>query len=211
MSIVSSQLQPTGRWADACRARFCGLAGLAAAGVSCAADVFVSVSPDGTPRYSTQTLDTNALAGSETPAASQSTGLGTHVRPSRLLAISQRVADRHGVSPSLVEAIVAVESGMDPGTVSARGAQGAMQLMSATAARYGHSVAGAWRAPESSIDAGVRHLMDLLAQHQGKVALSLAAYNAGTGAFARHRGRTPPYRETMLSVPTVLARAVTSP
>jgi soluble lytic murein transglycosylase-like protein len=53
----------------------------------------------------------------------------------------------------------------------------------------------------------VRHLKDLLHLHGGNVALALAAYNAGQGAVARNGGRIPPYRETMLYVPAVLAAA----
>jgi soluble lytic murein transglycosylase-like protein len=84
-----------------------------------------------------------------------------------------------------------------------------MQLMPATAARYGVTDPGD---PAQNIDAGVRHLKDLLnVQHQGNVALALAAYNAGQGAVARHGGRIPPYRETMLYVPAVLAAAARGP
>ncbi len=79
-----------------------------------------------------------------------------------------------------------------------------MQLMPATAARYGVTDAGD---AAQNIDAGVRHLRDLLNAHQGNVALALAAYNAGQGAVAKHRGRIPPYPETMLYVPAVLAAA----
>lgn len=111
----------------------------------------------------------------------------------------------------MVEAVVAVESSLNPAAVSPKGAQGAMQLMPATAARYGLNGPGAWRDPERNIDAGVRHLKDLLSQHGGNVALALAAYNAGAGAVARHQGRIPPYRETMLYVPAVLAKSAATP
>lgn len=82
-----------------------------------------------------------------------------------------------------------------------------MQLMPATGERYGLTGAHSWRDPERNIDAGVRHLKDLLSQHQGNVALALAAYNAGAGAVSRHQARIPPYRETMLYVPAVLAKS----
>jgi soluble lytic murein transglycosylase-like protein len=167
-------------------------------------------------RYATQARDASySLAYSEAPAPLPLVTHVPEVRPaigvSPLRVIIRRVAERHGVSPALVEAIVAVESGMNPQAVSAKGAQGAMQLMPATAARYGLSSSAALRHPEQNIDAGVRHLKDLLTRYQGNVALALAAYNAGAGAVTRHHGRIPPYRETMLYVPAVLARAATSP
>ena len=84
-----------------------------------------------------------------------------------------------------------------------------MQLMPAVAARYGLGAPDAWRDAERNIDAGARHLKDLLARYEGNVPLALAAYNAGAGAVSRHRDRIPPYRETMLYVPAVLARSAT--
>jgi soluble lytic murein transglycosylase-like protein len=189
---------------------------LASASASaCAADVFISTAPDGSPRYATQALDTSyrlvygeAVLPDQTPspAAAQ-----PNERLARLRPIIERVARRHGMSPALVEAVVSVESNLNPGAVSPKGAQGAMQLMPATAARYGLRGPHAWRDPERNIDAGVRHLKALLAQHKGNVALSLAAYNAGASAVARYRGRIPPYRETMLYVPAVLARSAAAP
>lgn len=216
MAAVGLRLHTNSRWTKARRALLCVLVCLTTTGVTCAADVFVSVAADGGVRYATQALDASyTLAYSEAPAprpwATQAAGARPSAGRARLLDIIQRVAERHGVSPALVEAIVVVESGMDPQAVSAKGAQGAMQLMPSTAARYGLTGRAALRDPERNIDAGVRHLKDLLAQTQGNVALSLAAYNAGAGAIARHYGRIPPYRETMLYVPAVLARTVTGP
>jgi soluble lytic murein transglycosylase-like protein len=176
-----------------------------------AADVFASAAPDGSMRYSTQAFDVSyhpiyrerqspqATAAERVPPRSGAGG--NLLRP-----IIERIAKRHGVSPALVQAVITVESNLDPSAVSAKGAQGAMQLMPATAARYGLTGPHAWRDPERNIDAGVRHLKDLLSQHHGNVALALAAYNAGPAAVARHRDRIPPYRETMLYVPAVLAR-----
>lgn len=77
-----------------------------------------------------------------------------------------------------------------------------MQLMPATARQYG--LIDRFDA-ERNIDAGARHLKALLLRHGGNEALALAAYNAGEGAVARHGLRVPPFRETMLYVPRVLA------
>jgi len=190
--------------------------GFAMAGQALGADVFVSSAADGSVRYATQALDSSyrlVLREPESPKhvpakepAARRSKPHPHLGP-----IIDRVARKHGVSPALVEAVVSVESNLNPAAVSPKGAQGAMQLMPATAARYGLKDAHAWRDPERNIDAGVRHLKDLLAQYQGNVALALAAYNAGSGAVARHGGRIPPYRETMLYVPAVMARASASP
>jgi soluble lytic murein transglycosylase-like protein len=189
--------------------------GLASAGYCPAADVFVSPGPDGNPRYATQALDASYrlvyLDGTTDPETARTEATRPSGRLTLLGPIIERVARRHGLPPALVEAVVAVESDLNPAAVSPKGAQGAMQLMPATAARYGLAGPEDWRNPERNIDAGVRHLKDLLALHKGNVALALAAYNAGSGAVARHRGRIPPYRETMLYVPAVLARFAAAP
>jgi soluble lytic murein transglycosylase-like protein len=175
-----------------------------------AADVFVSAMPDGSARYSTQALDASyRLIYRETQASQPIAPVRTPRSGDRrepLRPIIEHVAHRHGISPALVEAVMAVESNLDPSAISAKGAQGAMQLMPATAARYGLSDPPAWRDPERNIDAGVRHLKDLLSRYRGNLGLALAAYNSGSGAVTRHRDRIPPYRETMLYVPAVLAR-----
>jgi soluble lytic murein transglycosylase-like protein len=181
-----------------------------------AADVFVSAAPDGSLRYATQPFDTSyrfaySEGASPEQPPSQAGVQPPNARLGRLRPIIEQSARRHGLSPALVEAVVLVESNLNAKAISPKGAQGAMQLMPATAARYGLSGPDAWRDPERNIDAGVRHLKDLLAQHNGNVALALAAYNAGPGAVARYRGRIPPYRETMLYVPAVLARAAAAP
>lgn len=185
---------------------------LALPGFACAADVYVSMSADGSQRYATQALDPSyRLALREAAPQAQpspaSARAKAHPKNQQWQAIIDRAAMRHGVSPALVEAVVQVESNHDSNAVSPKGARGAMQLMPATAERYGLSGPHSWRDPERNIDAGVRHLRDLLSQHQGNVALALAAYNAGAGAVGRHRNRIPPYRETMLYVPAVLAKS----
>ena len=93
---------------------------------------------------------------------------------------------------SLVRAVARAESAIEPAAVSPKGAQGVMQLMPGTAKELG--VQNAFDAAEN-IDAGARLLRQLLEKYDGRVAEALAAYNAGPGAVARHKG-VPPYRET---------------
>lgn len=117
-------------------------------------------------------------------------------------ALAAAAARRHGLDPDLVLAVVSVESGFRPGAVSPKGAQGLMQLMPRTASELGVSDA---LDAKQNLDGGVRHLGSLLTLYDGDVRRALAAYNAGQGAVARHRG-VPPYAETRAYVEKVLKR-----
>jgi len=101
-------------------------------------------------------------------------------------------AARHNIDPNLVRAVVKVESNFNSNAVSHKGAMGLMQLMPSTAREL--KVKNPFDA-EQNIDAGVRHLKQLLENYNGDVNLSLAAYNAGSGAVARSAG-VPHYAET---------------
>ncbi len=101
-------------------------------------------------------------------------------------------AARYHVSMDLVKAVIAVESEFDQWAVSSKGARGLMQLMPATARRFG--VADSFDA-RANIFAGTQYLRILLDQFGGDIVLALAAYNAGENAVRRYGG-VPPYRET---------------
>lgn len=106
-------------------------------------------------------------------------------------ALIEQTAGRHEVDPRLVRSVVAVESNFNPYAVSPKGAQGLMQLMPATARRFG--VANSFD-PAANLEAGVKYLKYLQDLFQDE-RLALAAYNAGEGAVQRHKG-VPPYAET---------------
>ena len=115
----------------------------------------------------------------------------------------QRIAKLQGVHAALLKAVIEVESGFNPRALSPKGAIGLMQVMPATAARYGRFNL---YAPEQNVEVGARYLRDLLVMFDGDVRLAVAAYNAGERAVIRHGRRVPDYPETLRYVPMVLER-----
>jgi soluble lytic murein transglycosylase-like protein len=108
------------------------------------------------------------------------------------------------LDPALVHAVIAVESAYNPAARSPKGALGLMQVLPATALRYG--IHNAAHSPAANLRAGTRYLSDLMALFDDRLELVLAAYNAGEGAVLRYGERIPPFRETQQYVPAVLAR-----
>ena len=117
---------------------------------------------------------------------------GHAVSTAEVEAAIQDAANRHGVDPDLVKAIIKVESNFNPRAVSNKGAIGLMQLMPGTARQL--NVSNPFDVHQN-VDAGVRHFRQLLQDFHGDVRLSLAAYNAGEKAVTNHGG-VPPYQET---------------
>ena len=110
---------------------------------------------------------------------------------------------QHGVDPYLIYCLMSQESGFSSGATSNRGAQGLMQLMPGTAARYG--VTNPYDVAQN-IKGGTRYLKDLLKMFNGRVDLALAGYNAGEGAVMKYGNAVPPYSETRNYVRLILLR-----
>lgn len=105
------------------------------------------------------------------------------------------IAVRHSINPQLVAALIHVESAFNPRAVSRKGAYGLMQLLPATARRFGVNRKRDLLNPVKNLEAGVKYLKWLTERFGGDVQKSLAAYNAGEGAVDRFGG-IPPYHET---------------
>lgn len=135
----------------------------------------------------------------DTPAGSPAhEGLGKLGRPRLDMYAWQfsAAARAHHLDDAWLRAIAHAESGFDAGAVSAKGAQGVMQLMPGVARAYG--VTNPFSSGQS-IDAAARYLRHLLQRHGGDLTLAAAAYNAGSGAVEQHGG-VPPYAETVAYV-----------
>ncbi len=122
----------------------------------------------------------------------------------------QEAARAHRIDEELLKALIAAESGFDPQAVSPKGAIGLMQVMPATAARFGVSgdarqpIERKLAEPATNIRTGARYLRFLLNLFPNQLELALAAYNAGEGAVQRAGNRIPDYRETQNYVRTVM-------
>ncbi len=121
--------------------------------------------------------------------------------PAPIVNFVQLVAPDYKLTPQLVLAIIATESGFNANAVSPKNAQGLMQLIPDTASRF--KVRNI-RDPAQNIRGGMAYLRWLLAYFEGDVMLVAAAYNAGEGAVERYRG-VPPYTETRNYVRRILA------
>ncbi|MGI8409276.1 MAG: lytic transglycosylase domain-containing protein [Pyrinomonadaceae bacterium] len=110
---------------------------------------------------------------------------------------------RYGIDPLLIYAQMHQESSFKLRATSHKGASGLMQLMPATARRFGVTKI---YDPKQNIDAGVRYMRWLLDTFHGDVVLALAGYNAGEGAVMKYGGNVPPYRETKEYVRRITSR-----
>lgn len=113
----------------------------------------------------------------------------------------EAAAKKVHLRPELLHAVVMVESNYNPNAISDAGAQGLMQLIPATASRYGVTDS---LDPRQNLSGGAAYLRDLLEMFNFNLNLALAAYNAGENAVIRHDNRIPPYEETQNYVKRVL-------
>jgi soluble lytic murein transglycosylase-like protein len=140
-----------------------------------------------------QAAGTVAAAASQAPTSLKDVPYGAQITAA---------AQKYGVDPDLIRAVIEHESGFDRNATSPVGAQGLMQLMPGTARGLG--VTNPYD-PAQSIDGGTHFLADLLKRFNGDVTLALAAYDAGPSAVERYHG-VPPYAETQKYVTWVLNR-----
>ena len=116
----------------------------------------------------------------------------------------------HNIDFELLQALIAAESGFNTTAVSPKGAIGLMQIMPATARRYGvdgdrkMAIEKKLTDPKLNIKTGSRYLRDLINMFPGQLELAIAAYNAGEGAVQRAGNQIPNYKETQAYVKTVL-------
>ena len=127
---------------------------------------------------------------------------------SRVDGLIRQYGTQYGVDPYLIYCLMSQESSFIAGAVSPKGAQGLMQLMPGTAARYG--VTNPYDVAQN-IKGGTRYLKDLLQMFNGRVDLALAGYNAGEGAVMKYGNTIPPYDETRNYVRLILKRYTKKP
>jgi soluble lytic murein transglycosylase-like protein len=187
------------------------------------ADIYGYLDADGTAHFSAAkldpryqlfvrgegTFDSNDFSGNANlqagPGAKPNALVGYLVRHPNLKKYEpflNRSAAEFKVDPALLKAIMAVESGFNPTAVSPKGAVGLMQIMPATARRYGlaadakKSIDQKLTDPATNIRLAARYLHDLRQMFPDKPELVIASYNAGEGAVQRYRNTVPPYPET---------------
>lgn len=137
-----------------------------------------------------------------TPSGFIAGEMGTTGNPKYDALIAQSAA-RYGVDPNLIVAVMRQESGFNSRAVSYKGATGLMQLMPATARRFG--VTNIYD-PAQNIEGGTSYLRFLLDKFNGDIKLVLAGYNAGENAVVNSGYRIPRYRETQNYVRSISAR-----
>jgi len=115
--------------------------------------------------------------------------------------IIDQTAQQHNIDPKLVHAVIQTESYYNPEIKSKAGAVGLMQLMPATAQRFGVSDR---KNPRQNIQGGVKYLKVLMKLFNNDLKLVLAGYNAGEGAVKKYGNQIPPYKETQNYVKKVL-------
>ena len=188
-----------------CKAAFFVVSLLAVASAGAATRIYTYVDADGVKHF-TDMPDNNryrllVLSPNEMTQSGDHYSANMLARASQYDAIIEKAAVSAAVEPNLLRAVIVVESGFNSRAVSKRGAVGLMQLMPATASRFG--VSNPYD-PLENVHGGARYLKFLMDRFGQNVRLALAAYNAGEEAVDRNGGQIPPFTETMAYVPKVL-------
>jgi soluble lytic murein transglycosylase-like protein len=111
--------------------------------------------------------------------------------------VIDEVARRHGIDPNYLKAMMRVESGFQVSAVSPKGATGLMQVMPATARRFGvDDPSRELHDPYTNVETAARYIKFLQREFHDDWYLITAAYNAGEGAVRKHGNAIPPYKET---------------
>jgi soluble lytic murein transglycosylase-like protein len=178
---------------------------LAASSVAANAKIYTYMDAQGLRHY-TDVPDNNryrllVLSPQDRTASGDRYDMQLLAKASQYDSIIEHAAVSAAVEPNLLRAVIVVESGFNCRAVSKRGAVGLMQLMPATASRFG--VSNPYDARQN-VHAGARYLKFLIDRFGHDIRLALAAYNAGEDAVARNGGQIPPFSETMAYVPRVL-------
>lgn len=191
------------------------LLGLSLVSASAHASIYGYIDEQGAAHFATERVDARYqlfFRGKQSDA-SESAAI-VPVRPELLRYLSQHpnlkkfepllqgASNEFSVDVALLKAVMAAESGFNPGAVSPKGAIGLMQLMPATAERYGlqgdrnMTIEQKLTDPETNIRLGARYLRDLHRMFPNRQELVLASYNAGEGAVQQYKNQIPPYPET---------------
>jgi soluble lytic murein transglycosylase-like protein len=178
---------------------------LAASSIAATAKIYTYVDAQGLRHY-TDVPDNNryrllVLSPQDRTASGDRYDMQLLAKATQYDSIIEHAAFAAAVEPNLLRAVIVVESGFNSRAVSKRGAVGLMQLMPATASRFG--VSNPYDAREN-VHAGARYLKFLIDRFGHDVRLALAAYNAGEDAVVRNGGQIPPFSETLAYVPRVL-------
>ena len=169
------------------------------------ADIYAFVDENGVAHYSNVPIDPRFQFLLATPADRTQSGEAYNpvllARSVDFDPIIEKAALAAAVEADLLRAVIAVESGFNARAVSKAGAVGLMQLMPATAKRFG---ATDRYDPRQNVHAGARYLRSLIDRYGKDIQLALAAYNAGETAVDRCGRCIPAYKETQAYVPRVL-------
>ena len=178
---------------------------LSASSVAAHSKIYTFIDADGLRHY-TDVPDNNRyrllfLSSQDRTASGDRYNSTLMAKASQYDSIIENAAVSTSLEPNLLRAVIVVESGFNCRAVSKRGAVGLMQLMPATATRFG--VSNPFD-PRENVHAGARYLKFLINRFGHDIRLALAAYNAGEEAVERNGRQIPPFTETMVYVPRVL-------